>query len=92
MTMWVLWAMGNDRLRPGRARPDGAGIVGNRMSDTLDALADELDDLISEAWAEIYAALDAAGSRTPARMPSDLAKLLHRFDVLAFRLRKVIAP
>ena len=55
----------------------------------LDDLIDELDDLISEAWAEIYAALDAAGSPTPVRMPSDLANLLHRFDVLAFRLRKV---
>ena len=35
-----------------------------------------------------YAALDARGSPTPARMPPELANLLHRFDVLAFRLRK----
>ena len=65
------------------------------MCSSLDDLADELDDLISEAWCEVYAALDAAGAPTPARMPAELATLLHRFDVLAFRLRKVaerIAP
>ena len=55
----------------------------------LDDIADEFDGLIDTAWTEIYAALDARGSPTPARMPPELANLLHRFDVLAFRLRQL---
>jgi hypothetical protein len=66
-----------------QARRQGA------VSEGLDDIAAELDGLISDAWAEIYAALDACGSPTPARMPPELANLLHRLDLLAFRLRQI---
>jgi hypothetical protein len=59
------------------------------MREDLNNIVDELDDLISTAWGEIYAALDACGSPTPARMPRELANLLHQFDVLAFKLHQV---